>query len=270
MYGACERPSLWFWHVVFCCSVCCLCDGGGAVWVPVNPIRSMETRRWFVPLIGVARSVCGCWSMPAPTRRPGTMCVIGRLLVFPFHICIFHLSKYASYFHFSKAPIFCYSLCPFPVSEFIYCCYHLSPYFDKTDISSRSHLVLALCGAAANPTRRMDRRRWCVLLTMVTRNACGCWSMPVPIRMPWTWCVSVAALYRFIYVSFSVLWLWFFIQISPNHAIFVSCMNFFVSLFFSVTDMRLGVHFNFICCSNISWHCVCTERSHCTDGCSTK
>ena len=59
-------------------------NGGGAM------SHRADQRRLFAPLCGVARTVCGCWSMPAPTRRPGTACVLTCCLfdVISFYVVI--------------------------------------------------------------------------------------------------------------------------------------------------------------------------------------
>ena len=53
------------------------------VWWPCFWVRRRiwlrtEIRRWYMPPTKVTWTVCGCWSMPGPTKRPRTMFVVGR------------------------------------------------------------------------------------------------------------------------------------------------------------------------------------------------
>ncbi len=67
-----------------------LCDGVGVatVWLVTNLTHRADGRRSFKPLYMVTRSVRGCWSMPAPTRRSRIMCVIGRCFSEALHVLL--------------------------------------------------------------------------------------------------------------------------------------------------------------------------------------
>ncbi len=182
-----------------------------------------KTRRWLLLLIGVARSVCGCLSMPGPIRMPRIMCESAGALVifnsFNHYFCFIYvissfrpssiwncimMSRTASqcllYHPLAPSSIVC-SLCQrvthntyFPLLTLnLFCApFLLVAKSIVVDIFKRNANCegwrLSLC-AAANPTRRTDFRRWFVPVFGVKRAAYGCWLMPAPTRRPGTMCV---------------------------------------------------------------------------------
>ncbi len=79
---------IWAYHcncIHFANDLCiCMCDGFGHMWAVANLIRSTDGRHLFVPLGMVMQSVCDFWLMPAPIRRPRTMCVSNTVFVWHF------------------------------------------------------------------------------------------------------------------------------------------------------------------------------------------
>ncbi len=169
---------------------------GGAVCAPANITLSTDGRRWLMPLRMVVLSACGCWSMPAPTRRPRPMCVVGRcfsevtwrlISLFLLYLSSLWNFLYSSFstFSVSKIPRPALRNFIFPVS---FLCWRLfvqtilHPLFLNYFISFSIALVLTLSGV--NLILSKDGRRWFGPLGKVTWTACGCWSMPAPTRMP--------------------------------------------------------------------------------------
>ena len=76
-------PLYWWLVCVLICQdvLIFVCGSGGLCGRRWIRLRSSDGRRWSVPLRMVTWTVRGCWSMPAPTRRPRTMCVGGRCLI---------------------------------------------------------------------------------------------------------------------------------------------------------------------------------------------
>ncbi len=80
--------------------------GRDVVWTAanINPTHRARRRRWCVPLRRVARTVCGCWSMPAPTKMLRIVCVtfsasllcllfVSMVAVFALHSPLFWFSS---------------------------------------------------------------------------------------------------------------------------------------------------------------------------------
>ncbi len=55
-----------------------MCEMAVTPRTAANSTRRKDRLRSFWLLRVVIRTVCGCWSTPGQTRRPGTMCVDGR------------------------------------------------------------------------------------------------------------------------------------------------------------------------------------------------
>ncbi len=135
-----------------------------------NMIRRTDWRRSWGPLKMVTRAARGCWSMPAPTKRPWIGYVIGRCFVgapssyFLFRLCTF-VCVIMYFFIFIELPFVCLRFSPrkFPL---FYC--SILPFFVQ-DVDAM--------WAASIPIYRTDARRWFWPLCMVTLTVRGCWSL---------------------------------------------------------------------------------------------
>ena len=115
---------------------CFVCDGGGALRAAVNPTHRTVKRCWFWPLREVARTARGCWSMPAPTRRPRARCVVGLCFSLCIPSCSFDLAvKFWAWASYDSVYIFVSISSAFTLSiihsrHFLYllpfCTFHIS------------------------------------------------------------------------------------------------------------------------------------------------
>ena len=166
-----------------------------AIGLDANSTRRTGARLCFGPLCLGTRTVCSCWSMPASTRIPCSMCVsivaellrLCLMLRFASHLWCILSMHYFMFLHFLAL------LIVLPCRRVFYLL------FISTCLSL-CHLIFHLecpwagslrACAAVIPTHSADRRRWLLPSAIIALTVRGFWSMPGPTWISWIMCVSI-------------------------------------------------------------------------------